>query len=210
MCFSPGVSITTFVLGILSSILVYTLNTPDDKIVSLFFGFVICMQLIEYLLWNHQICDNYNRYLSITGMLLNHIQPIILGGLILLFNPQVKKPFIYSLLLIYTVVISNYSLQFNYKKQCTIKNNHNHLFWEWNYMKYSRLVYLIFLIVLFLLFKDGLISKSHGKFLSIISLISYIISMFIYDPSKVAGALWCFFAVGIPVLWYVLRSRYIL
>lgn len=68
MCYSSNASILTFIVGTLGSILVYNSQTKSNKIIGLFIFFVTWMQLIEYLLWNHQICDNYNKILSISGL----------------------------------------------------------------------------------------------------------------------------------------------
>ena len=73
MCFSKNASIVSFTIGIVGSILCITLGTATDKIVGYFLGYVSLMQGIEYLLWSHQICDNYNRVVSIIGMLLNNL-----------------------------------------------------------------------------------------------------------------------------------------
>jgi hypothetical protein len=205
MCFSPEISIITFLLGIFTSYLAYQLNTHDDKIIGLFFGFIIFMQLIEFLLWNHQICDDYNRSLSIVGMLINHLQPVLLGLLILYYNKNINKKFIYYLLFFYIIIITVYSLQFNYSKQCTLKNNYNHLEWQWNYMYMHYIVYTIFLLTIFLLFKYGLKSKRNGNLIALVGLLFFIISKFIYTNTTAVGAMWCFFVVSIPLIWYYLR-----
>ena len=102
------------------------------------------MQGIEYLLWTHQKCDNYNRFVSILGMILNHLQPFVLGLIILFCN----KHLIHTKLImfLYLLLIIPYSIQFlfNKKSQCTIKNTENHLSWKWNLMNYN------FLFILFL------------------------------------------------------------
>lgn len=90
MCFSARVSIITFIIGIIGAYKCIQLGEPLDKIIGYFLGFVALMQLIEYLLWTHQKCDKYNKMLSITGMLLNHLQPIMLGLLVLNFNKNIE------------------------------------------------------------------------------------------------------------------------
>jgi len=148
MCFSAEVSIITFLIGIVGAFLCIQLNTKVDKIIGYFYGFVALMQLIEYLLWMHQKCDNYNKFLSITGMLLNHLQPIVLGLLVLYFNKNNKnKWIIYLILSIYTIIIVPYSLQFIQSGDfdCTLKDDkqNSHLIWNWNGMNMSDFVYII-------------------------------------------------------------------
>ena len=206
MCFSPLASLSTFLIGIIGAILTITLGTPTDKLVGLFFGFVSSMQGIEFALWENQNCNTMNKIMSILGMVLNHIQPIVLSILILLLNNDLStmtKQIIILSTIIYAIVITAYSLQFTEDDDgCTLKNEHNHLEWDWNGMKNKTLVYMLFLCMLVFLFYVGTPDKKSGILLSAISLISYLISYFIYKDQKVVGALWCLFASFTPILWY--------
>ena len=206
MCFSPLASLSTFLIGIIGAILTITLGTPTDKLVGLFFGFVSSMQGIEFALWKNQNCNTMNKIMSILGMVLNHIQPIVLSILILLLNNDLStmtKQIIILSTIIYAIVITAYSLQFTEDDDgCTLKNEHNHLEWDWNGMKNKTLVYMLFLCMLVFLFYVGTPDKKSGILLSCLSLISYFISYFIYKDQKVVGALWCLFASFTPILWY--------
>ena len=206
MCFSPLASLSTFLIGIIGAILTITLGTPTDKLVGLFFGFVSSMQGIEFALWKNQNCNTMNKIMSILGMVLNHIQPIVLSILILLLNNDLStmtKQIIILSTIIYAIVITAYSLQFTEDDDgCTLKNEHNHLEWDWNGMKNKTLVYMLFLCMLVFLFYVGTPDKKSGILLSCLSLISYLISYFIYKDQKVVGALWCIFASFTPILWY--------
>lgn len=205
MCFSPLASLSTFIIGIIGCILTITLGTPTDKLVGLFFGFVSSMQGIEFALWENQTCNDMNKIISILGMLLNHLQPIVLSILILLLNHDLStltKQIIILSTIIYAIVITAYSLQFKSDDGCTIKNEYNHLEWDWNKMKNRTIVYMLFLFMLILLFYIGTPDKKSGIILSVISLISYLISFFIYRKERVVGSLWCLFASFTPVLWY--------
>ena len=92
MCFSSEASIRSLTAGLLGSFLCVSLGTATDKIMGYFLGFVSLMQGIEYLLWKHQTCNHYNRAISILGMVLNHLRPVILGIVVLLLNPKTQKP----------------------------------------------------------------------------------------------------------------------
>lgn len=206
MCFSPLASLSTFLIGIIGAILCLTLGTSTDKLVGLFFGFVSFMQGIEFALWENQECNTINKFFSILGMLLNHLQPIVLSILILLLNNNLSKTtkqIIIISTIIYAIVITTYSIQFTDDDDgCTLKNEYNHLEWEWNGMKYRAIVYIMFLFMLMMLFYIGTPDKNAGILLSVISLISYLISLFIYKHKKVVGSLWCLFASFTPVLWF--------
>jgi hypothetical protein len=122
MCFSERASIESFFFGIIGSLLLISLGGVNNKIFGYYFIYVSFMQFIDFLLWRHQICDDYNRMISFLGMLLNHSQPIVLGILILLFNP-IHKNIIYTLMLVYLCAVIPYSLPFvtDKKLQCTLK-----------------------------------------------------------------------------------------
>jgi hypothetical protein len=207
MCFSPLASLSTFLLGIIGGILCLTLGTSTDTLVGLFFGFVSSMQGIEFALWENQECNIMNKFFSILGMILNHLQPIILGILILLLNNElsnIKKQIIIISTIIYAITITVYSVQFfNDDDGCTLKNEYNHLEWDWNGMKYRDIVYIMFLFMLIILFYIGTPDKNAGILLAAISLISYLTSYFIYIDKKVVGSLWCLFASFTPILWYI-------
>ena len=209
MCFSPLASLSTFLIGIIGAVLTITLRTPTDKLVGLFFGFVSSMQGIEFALWENQNCNTMNKIITTLGMILNHLQPIVLSILILLLNNNLStmtKHIIILSTIIYAIVITAYSLQFisNDKSDdgCTLKNEYNHLKWDWNSMKNKTLVYMLFLCMLIFLFYVGTPDKKSGILLSCLSLISYLISYFIYKDQKVVGSLWCLFASFTPILWY--------
>ena len=205
MCFSSEISLATFIAGIVGSILCISLGKPVDKIVGYFFMFVSLMQGIEYLLWNHQIRDDYNRFLSILGMIFNHLQPIVLGLLILYFYKNVSSK-IYIILFLYLCTIIPYSIQFlnNKNLQYTIKNKHHHLQWNWNVMVYSFITYLIFLLTLCLLFYIGF--PDEYKYIAIVTaLLSYGSSYFFYYNEGVMGSLWCFYILFITYFYYLMR-----
>ncbi len=213
MCFSPMASISTLIIGLSGAYLCYSLNTPTDKLVGLFFGFVSLMQGIEYLLWENQKCNGNNKLISLLGMILNHLQPVILTVLILLLNKNLDKNTknkIIGFTSIYIIIITFYSFQFFNEKQCTIKNIHSHLEWRWNDMEYREYVYLLFLFTLIYLFLIGTPNKKYGKILAAITLISYLISFFIYKDQQVIGSMWCLFASFAPVIWYFLRKKQII
>lgn len=205
MCFSPLASMSTFLIGIIGAILCISLGTPTDKLVGYFFGFVSSMQGIEFALWENQDCNTINKMISVLGMVLNHLQPIVLSILILLLNNDLShttKQVIILSTIIYAIVITAYSFQYANEDECTVKNEYKHLEWKWNGMKYRNIAYILFLFMLVMLFYIGTPDKKSGIILSAISLISYFTSFFIYKDKKVVGSLWCLFASFTPVLWF--------
>jgi hypothetical protein len=205
MCFSEKASIVSFLFGIFGSILCISLGGIDNKIIGYYFVYISFMQLIDYLLWRHQTCDDYNKLVSLTGMLLNHSQPIVLGLIILLLNPKYVGT-ISTLMFIYLCVIIPYSIPFvtNTKLQCTLKGKENHLIWNWNIMKYAEIVFSIYLFVVCGLLYYGLTNKRMGSFAVFIAIVTYVSSYVIYS-SKYVGTIWCYYSAFIPILYYLLE-----
>jgi hypothetical protein len=203
MCFSEQASIVSFTAGILGSALCFSLGTIPDKVIGLFLGYVSLMQGIEFLLWRHQICDDYNRTLSITGMLLNHMQPIMLGLIILYIARPKTSVSIIVLMSIYAMIITIYSIPFfeNTSNQCTLKNETNHLQWKWNTMKGNILVYIFFAFTICAIFILGV---KYGVKFAFITLFTYLSSLFLY-PQAVAGAMWCYYVAFLPFIYFMGR-----
>jgi hypothetical protein len=208
MCFSARSSILSFTIGLLGSLLCLSLGSVKDRIIGYFFGFVSLMQGIEYLLWTHQKCDNYNRLISLLGMSFNHLQPFVLGIIILLINKNVNhKPWIYLVMFLYVLIIVPYSLQFfsvGKDKQCTLKNTANHLQWNWNILQYNRLIYIIFLLTMSVLFILGMPTMKTGLYFALGAILSYITSAIVYNYNDV-GALWCYYVAFLPIIYFVLH-----
>ena len=208
MCFSEQASIRSLLAGLIGSGLCVSLGSVSDKIVGYFLGFVSLMQGIDYLLWRHQKCDMYNRVISVLGMILNHLQPFVLGLVVLLLNP--KNPYnktILTLMIIYLIVIVPYSYQFiKMKGTCTLKGeNHDHLIWKWNSLPFARVRYFTFLVVMSAIFILGTPNKMVGTAFALCGIFMYSTSLIVY-PREVAGALWCYYTAYIPITYYVLRK----
>lgn len=206
MCYSATSSIISATVGIIGSILCISLGSITDRIVGYYIAFVCSMQIIEYLLWTHQICDNYNRMISVIGMILNHVQPFVLGLIILAINNKSPKHWVLIIMFLYMCVIIPYSIQFiNVSEKCTIKSSDNpHLFWKWNYMNYAIFVYFVFIVTLCALFILGIPNLKNGILLSAVAIITYSLSLVFY-PKNAAGSIWCYFSTFLPIMYYVGR-----
>ena len=209
MCFSERASIIAFTIGIIGSILCVSLGTIPDKIVGFYLMFVALMQWIEYLLWRHPFCDNYNRIISIMGMILNNLQPVILGIILLVLTNR-PKVWIWIIMVMYLCVVIPYSLQFFQSNtlQCTLKNEQSkHLYWNWNYLNNTVFVYTIFIFTICALALIGFPKRIHGVYFSIVTIITYVTS-FIFYTQKYAGVIWCYYSVFLPIIYYLYRQLY--
>lgn len=205
MCFSENISLFAFIVGMAGSMLVYSLGEIYDKIYGIFHMFISFMQLVDFFLWRNQTCDAYNYIISITGIILNHLQPLVLGLLILYYNTRLSyqdKIMILCILCIYLCVIIPYSWQYINKTQCTLKNSNNHLDWKWNWQKYHVFAYGAFVLTLLLLYFRFV--PVYGKLFAIIAVFSFISSAIIYKNEL--GNMWCFYSLLFPILYYLFRG----
>ena len=174
-------------------------------------GFVALMQGIEYILWKNQECNRSNKLVSIVGMWLNHLQPLVLGALILGLSPRsTYTTWIQWIMVLYTAIIVPYSLQFQDKAnlQCTTqKPGDPHLIWNWSNMSYSTAVYTLFLITMSLIAILGMPTLTQGIVFASIAVITLFLSGVFFYKRPVVGAMWCFFAVFLPAIYYILRRN---
>jgi hypothetical protein len=86
MCYNKEVSLTTYIAGIIGCINLYF--NFNLKVEAIFFGFVIQMQLIEYVIWDNISCNDTNVLTSKIGTIINHMEPIILWVAILFLSTK--------------------------------------------------------------------------------------------------------------------------
>lgn len=108
----------------------------------------------------------------------------------------------------YLSAVIPYSIQFlqNSVSLCTIKNKEtSHLQWNWNSMKYAQIIYFIFLVTFCALFLLGLPKLNYGIYASLTTVVTFSTSKFFY-PQKHTGAMWCYYVVYLPILYYLMRK----
>jgi hypothetical protein len=211
MCFNAKVSLFTFLLGTIFSILLInqknTKYTLENKVTGIFLIFISLIQFMEFLFWID--IDNIygiNKVTTIIGPILNVCQPLILY----LIKYVYYKPNIFSfenfnlpilvlngLYFIYFIIKYIRFLSNNELVTSINKKSNNHLKWPW-IQYYSSYFYLIlFGINIFYLFKFN--------YASILFIITYFFlylshSYFGYNT----GELWCFFGSFIPLIMYLI------
>jgi hypothetical protein len=209
MCYSERLSLLSFTIGILFSGLLLTFRDTPFTILGLFLGYVSLMQFIEYLLWSHQVCDDYNKFVSVIGMILNHSQPIVLGILLLIFSKlsNMNVKIIKLLVIIYTIGTILYSHQYLLPKnnKCTLKNDNPYLLWNWNSMKHGVEFGILYIVVLTLLLYFGIEDKKLA-YTSIIIGDGLLLSNYLIYPRPFVGAIWCYYVAFIPMILYFIKK----
>jgi hypothetical protein len=194
MCYNKEVSIGTYILGLAGCYNLYV--NYNYKIEAIFFAWIVQMQLIEYVLWENQSCNDINKSTTKIGVLVNHTEPIVLW-LAILFLSTKELPNYVNLLMIAFVIITIFYTKYVLDDNCTTvtPSSSPHLMWKWNYQDYFQIYYPFFLLCLNLLAINGI---ENGYYLAIIITLAFMISKIIYDKKKVIGAMWCFIAAFVP------------
>jgi hypothetical protein len=202
MCFSFEASISSFILGIVGSLLIFRLGTTDDKIFGLFLGYVSLMQGIEAILWKHQRCDKFHKNVTLLGMLLNMSQPLFLLFASRLFYPANKYSYLLYVIAIFYMLYEIYHyMQFQEVSHCVSPQKDNpHLVWTWLTTQHIHITWLVYLTTLFLMFIFGIKSMRHGLTAAVVGLVTVLLS-YIFYPGRSVGSIWCFFTAFIPLCY---------
>lgn len=206
MCFNYKVSLLTFSIGIIFSILLIikgnTKYKIENKISGIFLIFISFIQFMEFLFWI-DIKNKYgiNKITTILGPLLNVCQPTILY----LIKYFYYKPNIFTFqnfncpiailnLLYFLFFIIGYIKFLSSEKLITSVKN-NHLDWPW--LKYFNEYYYLFLLALNIFY---LFNFNYALIFTVITYTFLFISVKYFYYS--AGQLWCFFGSFIPLIMY--------
>lgn len=197
MCYNEQISLTTYIIGLIGSLWLTTTNRP----LGLFYLSVIQMQLIDYIAFRNLTCSSTNKTATRAGILINHLEPIVLYAALLATGAQLPS-FVHFTVVMYIMAASWYVSKALSKVTCTKVScqSEPYLFWEWNDLPGKSIVYGLFLLVLVLLSVYGLKSTTH----TVIVLASFTLSHVMYGGKRATGAMWCWFAAFIPFLMNIL------
>ena len=198
MCWSKEVSLVSWILGTIGSLLLY----KRDKAMGLFLLVVCQMQLIDGLLWISYENNNLDMNLLVSkiGAIVNHMEPIVLW--LGIPNPTRLLNIMGYLYTAFAIFYTKYVIE-NTKPGTVTKESAPHLIWDWNNQKY----YIEFYYFMFLSFLTYGVYYASGKNMIIgsIPVVSLLTSTLVYRKKNVTGSMWCFFAVGLP--WALLLKK---
>lgn len=203
MCYSAEASIITFLVGMSFSLLLISSRIARYRLYGIFFAFVSLMQGIEFVLWQHQECDTFHKSFSVLGMILNHLQPVVLGILTAcIFRKNVA--FIGLILAVYLAVAIPYSLKYltDENLHCTQPvDGDPHLLWNWNNVDGHELMYIVFIATFMMIAAVGFDSNASAITFIVGTIVTYATSAVLYPRANV-GALWCFWVATLPPFMY--------
>lgn len=202
MCFNSTISLTTFVLGVLSSILLSVYGNPKFKkenvTVSIFTLFIVVMQLFDYLFWTDlNNLNGINKISTLVASIINPSQPIILYIIkLLIYTPihfTTRDIILLLLNCIYTITVIVGYISFLKNGDLITNKSHKHLKWKW--LKYYNGPFYLLLFALNIFYLSNL-SYSLVSFILIYLFFGLSYLLFNYH----VGEIWCFFGSSISLL----------
>ena len=168
------------------------------------------MQGIEFILWNHQTCDDFHKNVSILGQLLNSSQPAVLGIIILaLSSRQTYRKIIIGIIITYilgSVLWENIKPKISH---CTNpRPNDPHLVWNWTSGQYHELSWIGYLITAMSICILGMPTINIGFLCALFYCLTMLISVLVYKRDSV-GSMWCFFIAFLPIVYFIVRTMFI-
>ena len=193
MCWSAEVSLHTFIFGVISAIIVYSLNVVSVYTIFIFLLFT-SIQLLEYFAWTYIDNKKINEILSYIGAFLIIIQMIMVNYLL----PNKKESRIlliaYSIFLILFILIELKNIKFK-----MTKGENGHLVWHWMDIP---LPWAIIGVITFYLIPIYLSKSYIGVcFTGII----FFTSLYYYFKAKTWGTMWCYFS-NIAWIFFIIKS----
>lgn len=194
MCYDIQTSLIALFINIVTSIYLYQSTNKQLQVIALFFLFVGFMQFWDAIFWTYDTSTTINIYSTKMAMIWNHLEPIVLALLIpMIMKTQLSVPS-KLIVCVYTISIVIYSIYGWNTLKGTGQTNQTcgSLYWQWNNMKGSSIVYSLFLVCLVVLAYQF---TGWIRVLCIsLTLLSFFFSVYKYRISYSTGRFWCYFA----------------
>jgi hypothetical protein len=203
MCYSAETSARTLIINAISSFILYMTYDPPMAIFLFSAGF---MQFWDYIFWNNLGKNAVNYWATKMAMINNNIQPIIFA--LALYYYRNGKGFtketllilgIFSILFIFYVIYSWSKIDYT----LVTKKSSPGLLWQWNYLKYGRIFYGAFLLVILYLLYHFYTYPMNIIFM-LLGLFTFIFSFFKYNEHVGSGRFWCFYSAFLPIIVYLI------
>lgn len=215
MCYSKNISIYSFITSIFTNLFLiyYSYNSDLNqeysltlRVVGYGMMFVGFMQLFDYIFWTNQVENALNFVTTKIAMVFNHLQPIVFAILFLLIKGKISS--LSSILIVlYTVFAIFYTYRAWNKIDYTLVTDKSKpgLFWEWNYQKYARYFYALFLIMLTVLYFEN-VEYPLNIIGVAISNLTFFYSLIKYNNKGDVGRMWCHLASLSSLLFLIKQN----
>ena len=198
MCWNATTSIVSFIVGVLVSCFIAWKALSEGKralaVLSLGWTWVVFMQLWEYFIWINPNNQTVSRY----AYVFNVTQVLFLALIYLTFFTQYKenRAIAFVVVLLYMFYILYYSPPI---EPTTVGcNGHLEYPW-WKKIPMGGAIYLVSLILIFIL----LIQPFYWSMYTLAYiLLLFGLSYWLFKYS--VASMWCFFAVSVPMVSYMI------
>jgi len=218
MCWSFEASLTTFILGVGSSLYLIYRNSYLDRIIGYIMLHVTSMQGLEALMWMDQKCTGLNQYATKIATLVNITQPITAFLVLQDFYLKEYKSYVNLIMLVYVIFILFYLNKVIIKNMnkkdffCTTALNKHHLQWNWvgdndNLKEFEGYFWIMFDIAL-IIPMFFLKNRFFSYFMGITFSLSLLFAFYYYRETRSIGSWWCVMAVLLPIIKVLLPENY--
>jgi hypothetical protein len=216
MCYSLEASLTALTTGLLGGGALTLNHNPSEKILGYLFMYVSLMQGFDAVFWTtdkkvksgDKTAIEINESLTKIAMIVNHLQPVVLGWLIYLFKGNVEMGSL-VVLFIYVLTAIQWEIGVWPKLSTTIEKPPASpgLFWEWTATIDYRgwLFYGFFALTISTLILQNLDFPANALGIGLI-LTTLGFSLQQYTPKSDVGRWWCNYAAYIPLCYQVFQK----
>lgn len=209
MCWSPEVSIRTFVFTCVTLVFIYVTNTFTAYKTPLFnhpFAYVFmfavaCVQLVEYFLWKNLNHFERNTFFSKIAAYLIIAQHLSL--MMMIPNPTIRSRML-LLYAVYLFVYYFYKKRYNPVKFHTRVGENGHLSWEW--MNYKGYEYIWLIIGLLFYIVPALFIRNVTLIALLIPML--LTSLFFYIKYDTFGSMWCWWS-NLLLVYFIINIVFI-
>ena len=200
MCYSPKVSISTFLMGLGFSLLLIIYGNPkyakENMVAGIFLIFVAGIQFMEFFFWidlHNKI--GINKIATVVGSLFNVGQPLLIYGIkVLYLRPVLQLDWVTILNLMYFIYLIYFYARFlSQGVLTTTAIVDGHLRWPW--LKYSNPLFFLFMFNLNIFYLTD-----FGYSFTLFSVTAmFLLFTKIYFPYN-SAELWCFVSSSVPAI----------
>lgn len=195
MCYDERASLVSFVTGSMSSATLFYFNPA----LSVFFAWVTCMQLFDFIFWNNIEESTINYMTTKVALMFNVTQPIVLALCIGHYMRMRLKKESMALLIIYVNAMTLYLVYWwnDIRYTLVTPSTAPCLSWDWNIKDGCHIVYGLHLALLTLLFYQHF-ARPLNMYLAFVTFLTFVLSIPTYKMHNI-GRFWCNYAGYIPL-----------
>lgn len=209
MCYTKEASITAFLVGSISSLLLLFYGDKkyenQNLVIGCFFLFVSFIQLFDYFMYIDSNCiSGWNKIAGYLGPIFNSLQPTILFIFVLMLvkDRMVLWPII-ILNIIYLIYIFYLYLQYIKRNNLCSEQKNGRLSWTWYRNGFDSrwaIIYLLLMSINIL----ALIQYKYIRIFALLGIVFFIISYINYGYH--IGEFWCWFVNSIPLIILLIQK----